>query len=199
MNREQKKARTREAIIQASLELFLERGFEGTTADDIAEAAGISRRTFFRYFPTKEQAFFANQEVRLGTFQEMIVEPLPGEDGYDTTRRCLLSMAAVYMAERRVAVAQQDIVRESRSLMAHEMLLDYRWEDAIAAALRRGDGTTDLTDAEVRWLAGAILGMTRSVLRDWFAAGGELDLVAMGARALDQLERGYGLRPVEGA
>ena len=196
--REIKKARTREAIVQASLELFLARGFEGTTADDIAAASGISRRTFFRYFPTKEAAFFANQEIRLQQFRQMIAEPLPDETGYGTARRCLMHMAAIYMAERRIAVAQQDIVRVSRSLMAHELQLDYKWEDAIAVALVRDGGPAARSESEARWLAGAIMGMTRSVLREWFGVGGQRDLVAMGEQALAQLERGFGLAAGEG-
>ncbi len=191
--REIKKARTREAIASASLELFLSRGFDATTADDIAEASGISRRTFFRYFPTKEAAFFANQRSRLEAFREMIAEPLPGEDGFQTARRCLMHVAALYMAERRVAVAQQVAVRASRSLIAHELQLDYEWEHAIAAALLRDGAGVGLPDADARWLAGAIMGMTRSVLRDWFAVDGRRDLVEMGEQAIEQLQRGFGL------
>ena len=76
MNRERKKARTRETLAEVSLELFLERGFEATTADDIAAASGISRRTFFRYFPTKEAAFFAPEEDDRRTCRRMVAEPV---------------------------------------------------------------------------------------------------------------------------
>lgn len=198
MNRERKKARTRETLAEVSLQLFLGRGFEATTADDIATASGISRRTFFRYFPTKEAAFFAPQEEYLRTFRRMIAEPLPDEDGFQTARRCLLHMAAIYMSDRRAAVAQQEAVRSSRSLMAYELQMDYEWEDAVGASLKRDGAGAGLSDAECGWLAGAILGMTRAVLREWFAAAGERDLVAMGERAIGRLELGFGLRAPHG-
>ncbi len=58
--RERKKAATRLAIRDAGMRLFDERGFGGTTVDDIAEAAGVSRATVFTYFPTKEEIVFGD-------------------------------------------------------------------------------------------------------------------------------------------
>jgi AcrR family transcriptional regulator len=58
--RERKKAATRLAIHDAGMRLFAERGFAGTTVDEIAEAAGVSRATVFAYFPTKEEIVFGD-------------------------------------------------------------------------------------------------------------------------------------------
>jgi len=60
--RERKRQQTRERLTRAAMALFLERGFEATTLDDIAAAADISRRSFFHYFESKEDVVFAWQE-----------------------------------------------------------------------------------------------------------------------------------------
>src|SRR5271156_1782915 len=60
--RERKRQQTRERLTRVAMALFLERGFERTTLDDIAAAADISRRSFFHYFASKEDVVFAWQE-----------------------------------------------------------------------------------------------------------------------------------------
>src|ERR1700748_2387606 len=60
--RERKRQQTRERLIEVAMALFLERGFEATTLDDIAAAAEISRRSFFHYFESKADVVFAWQE-----------------------------------------------------------------------------------------------------------------------------------------
>lgn len=60
--RERRRRATRHDISDAALDLFERHGVAGTTVDDIAHAAGVSQRTFFRYFPTKEHALFVDDE-----------------------------------------------------------------------------------------------------------------------------------------
>ncbi len=73
MNREEKKQETINRIVNASLQLFSEKGYEETTVAEITEAAGIAKGTFFNYFPSKEdvliklqKALFFNEISSLG-------------------------------------------------------------------------------------------------------------------------------------
>lgn len=69
MNREEKKIRTREAIISAAIKLFSEKGFEATTVEEIAKEAGVAKGTFFNYFKTKEAV--VDEFERFSIFFEM--------------------------------------------------------------------------------------------------------------------------------
>ena len=63
--RERKRLRTRQALVDAATELFLRNGYERTTVADIAAAADVGTRTFFSYFPTKEDVLFPEGDVRV--------------------------------------------------------------------------------------------------------------------------------------
>ncbi len=185
--RARKKAATREALAREALALFAARGFEATTVDDVAAAAGVSRRTLFRYFPTKEALAFPRFDERLARFEALLTEP--HEDGFQALRRATLALARAYEAERDEVVAQQKVVDASPALVARERALDLAWERAIARALQaRG-----FQAAQAHVLAGASMGAVRATLRGWFAAGAPADLVARGEAALRLLEPGFRL------
>lgn len=181
--RERKRARTYASLAENALELFHRHGFEATPVDAIAEATGVSRRTFFRYYETKEAVFFANQQRRLEAFTALLAHPLPGETPYQTVRRALIIAAKVYMAERDQLMREHAIIAESRTLAAAELQIDAQWEASIAEHLGGRRGAV---------LAGAIVGMSRAVLRQWYASEGHLDLEPAAEEGFHLLEAGIG-------
>lgn len=70
--RERKKLETRERIFQAAVSLFMEKGFENTSVDEIAEAADVAKGTFFNHFPKKESLLGYLGERRLRTVREIV-------------------------------------------------------------------------------------------------------------------------------
>src|SRR5919106_1381796 len=84
--RERKKQRTRETIVEAAFELFDERGFDGTTIADIAEAAEIAPRTFFSYFPSKDDVVFHDFEENYVMVSSWLRDREPGTNAIDALR-----------------------------------------------------------------------------------------------------------------
>ena len=83
---ERNKLQTRLSLVRAAIRLFRESGYEATTVDDIASAAGCSRRTFFRYFGTKEDVLLQETREMLVDFRAFVSEPVPGLTRWDQIR-----------------------------------------------------------------------------------------------------------------
>ncbi|MGB8404689.1 MAG: TetR/AcrR family transcriptional regulator [Mycobacterium sp.] len=90
--RDRKRQRTREAIVDAALELFEQKGYEGTTVADIAAAADIGTRTFFTYFASKDELLFPGADARVGAALDAIESRRPGEGPADVLLRALGSV-----------------------------------------------------------------------------------------------------------
>jgi AcrR family transcriptional regulator len=89
--RERKKQRTRETIARAAHELFVERGYHETTLPEIAEAADVSTRTIFAYFPSKEDILFSDFPVMKETLARALADRPADEDALETVRDFILS------------------------------------------------------------------------------------------------------------
>lgn len=188
--REKKKEQTKRALFEAALELFTQRGYESTTVDQIAVQAGVSRRTFFRYHKSKEASVFSYHHERLERFRAYLEQEAHSDGGFGRVRHAFLALAEEYTAERSALVLQQRVIASSASLQSYDLQLDREWEEAIAAALER-----ELEESKRAHLwAGAIIGVVRVVLREWFEGGGRDDLVRLGEEVFDLLERGLQAR-----
>lgn len=92
--RERKRERTRRAVVDAAVELFERDGYEQTTVADIAAAAEIGTRTFFSYFPTKEDVLFPEGDARIAAAVHAIATREPDEGPADVLLRALRIVGA---------------------------------------------------------------------------------------------------------
>ncbi len=185
--RERKKREVEADLTRAAMDLFTRHGFDGVTADQIAEAAGVSRRSFFRYFPSKEDVFFARRRAQAEALAALLAAPLPGEAGFDTIRRALLTLASEHVASRARILEEHAVLATAPQLIARDLQWDRHAERAFAAALGRGTATDAATQRRVRVCAGAIVGALRVVIEGWVARGCRGDLARLGEEALDWL------------
>ena len=87
--RERKRDRTREALVASANRLFAERGFDGVTVAEIAEDADVGARTFFAYFPTKEDLLFPDAGARVAAAVAALREHAPDDDPLPALMRAL--------------------------------------------------------------------------------------------------------------
>src|SRR5258706_12317328 len=88
--RERKKERTREALEAAALDLFERKGFDHTTVEEIADACDVSRRTFFRYFSSKEDAFSGDHSVKTALLASLLAARPEDEPALESIRTVTL-------------------------------------------------------------------------------------------------------------
>ena len=140
--RARKMARTRAAIEDAALRLFLERGYAATTIDDIAAAVEVSPRTVLRYFASKEEVLFAREREMVRTLAALLAARPPEEPLLPAARAALAQLAAGYDATRERRLSWAHLVRGTPALTGAYLELLAGFEDAVAgfAAGRAGRG-----------------------------------------------------------
>lgn len=186
--RAQNRQRTTDDLAGAALRLFAEKGFENTTIDEIADAAGVSRRTFFRYFESKEAVAFAERERRFTVFRRLLADVRPGETRFDAVQRACVTFARKYIQPAEGYIAHQALIHRHPALVAYEARLDLKWEQAMAEALTAPDASKR-DRRRARLEAGVIMGVIRAVLREWCESGGTVDLQELAATAATILRR----------
>ena len=131
--RERKKRETRTAIHDAAMKLFATQGFGGTTIDEIAEAANVSRATVFTYFPTKEEIVFGEGAAAIEDFATRLRERPEGVSTVDMVRGWLEALSGWFEAE---LVLQMRLAREVPAVGARRLQLHGEAERAIASRSR---------------------------------------------------------------
>ena len=136
--RERKRQQTRERLTRAAMALFLDRGFEATTLDDIAAAAEISRRSFFHYFASKEDVVFAWQEEITAALIDAVAARPAAESMLTAAENAISAM--VRQLEPGEAIAMAQLKRDNPALQARDQVKYEKLERALADALARRAG-----------------------------------------------------------
>lgn len=138
--RERKKQRTRDLIIRTAMELFLARGFDGTTVAEIAEGADISPRTFFGYFASKEDVVFHDHDELVASLVERIRERAASEDAFDALRAWVHALDAEAALESSQQRARRRLIRDTPALSARDRGNAARIEEILAEAVAQDLG-----------------------------------------------------------
>jgi AcrR family transcriptional regulator len=201
--RERKKEQTRQAILEAALRLFAERGFDGVTVSEIAGAANVSVATLFNYFPTKEDLVYARMETFEADLITAIREREPGETVLAAFSRFILDIGGLLASkdaeasERLAAIAR--IVTASPALLAREREISAHYTQSLAALIAE-ETEAPADDLTPSVAANALMGVHRAMLDQVRSRlltrtpNKRLarDIHSAAAQALQRLERGLG-------
>ena len=192
----------RQDLAAAAMELFANQGYEETTVDQIAAAAGVARRTFFRYFRSKEEAIFPDHDDTLVRVADLLAGADPAEHPLDVVCRGIKEVLRMYAATPGVSVARYRLIRQVPTLREREIAVVARYERLFTRYLlgrfdtagessggwERGVGD-DAMLAEVS--AAAVIAAHNHVLRRWLRSGGKGDVEPQLDHAFEVIRRTF--------
>lgn len=190
--RDRKKRKTRRTIERVALDLFEKNGFDGTTIDEIAASAEIAPRTFFHYFPSKEDVVLADYAARLDRIIAALKAGSSDPAPWLALRAAFLVVAADYEAEREHLLRRFRIIQATPSVAARNLQLQAGWEDAVTSTVSAWFKSDSATDIRPRLIAGAALTAMRASLQRWLMDGGRSRLPDQVAYCFDLMEAGLG-------
>ncbi len=181
-----KKERTRRQLAEAAAELFSERGYAGTTIDDIAAAVDVSPRTFFRYFPTKEDLVVAIGATSLDLFLEAFRARPPDESLQVAVREAISQSLAAGWEDTTKIRSFLTLLRETPALRARWLEEAYGKRDLMAEVIAARTGS-DPADLRNLLIAGAITLTINTALQVWADQEAEADAASFVYRGLIEL------------
>jgi AcrR family transcriptional regulator len=191
--RDRKKAQTRRALIEQAIRLFDEQGFEATTVEEIAAAAGFSERSFFRHFSSKEDVVFHDLPARLDDLRQQLAIVPDDQPPWPAVRDAMRRMTRQYTDEDpALTEARIRLWMTEPRLYLRWAEIALAWEQVIAEFIvtrRAGvDGFGSDIGAEV--IAAAVVAALRAAWRTEVLHGGSFDDLV--GQALELLDRGLG-------
>ncbi|MCC7074145.1 MAG: TetR family transcriptional regulator [Deltaproteobacteria bacterium] len=168
--RERKKEQTKRELFAHALRLFEAKGFDETTIEDIAAAANVAPRTFFRYFATKEKLFSLGQEEEDETLRATLASRRPGEDDISLLLRAFHAMLKLEHIDPKQSGVMMAVVLNTPSLRARTLEEMLRMERLIAEGLV-GRKASRAEMLRARMLASAAISMFFTALLVWVEDG----------------------------
>jgi AcrR family transcriptional regulator len=186
--REQTRAVVRSLLARTALEQFAAKGYDATTVEEVAAAAGVSRRTLFNYFRSKEDLALSGLseqgELIAGRFAER-----PGkEDPWTSLRAAFRVLEEIdTTAERRLEFVT--LLFSNESLRAGHAEKQARWQDLLTPLIEPRLPASDHRTLEARAIAAAAITCLQAALEEWVKQGGRVDLFALYDTAVHAVRR----------
>ncbi|OHV80734.1 TetR/AcrR family transcriptional regulator [Rhizobium sp. LCM 4573] len=183
--RERKRRETLQRITDAGIRLFIEKGYEATTLDAIAAAAGISRRTFFYYFKSKDEILLSLQSGVGDMIVDALREVPRGRRPLDAIREAVVKVCALIPTDDMIAIDR--LMRSSEAVQARKQASYVQQEKALFAALRER-WPDPQREAGLRLVAMLAIGAMRLASDAFNREGGRRSMAELLQEAFDALQ-----------
>ncbi|OLP01817.1 TetR family transcriptional regulator [Mycolicibacterium porcinum] len=175
---------SRERLEEAALQLYLEHGFDQTTVAEIAERAGLTERTYFRYFADKREALFGGQTALTELLVDAIAAAPAGAAPLDVVGAALTALAAMFDGRRDHARRRQSVVDANPALQERELIKLATLSAEMAEALRHRGAD----DAAARLAAETGIAVFKVAFGQWVRDRADAGLGEIVASTLDELK-----------
>ncbi|MFY9918100.1 MAG: mycofactocin system transcriptional regulator [Mycobacterium sp.] len=161
-----RRSTTWDHLSNVAIDLFAARGFDDVSVDDVAHAAGIARRTLFRYYPSKSALPWGDFDAHLERMRDQLAELDPSVPIGDALRTALLAFNTFDESETARHRQRMRVILQTAELQAYSMTMYAGWRAVVATfvARRLGVKAGDLVPQTVAW---TMLGVALSAYEHW--------------------------------
>ena len=185
--RTRRKAETRKKIVRAAQDLFYSRGYDATTLEEVAAAAGVHVQTLYRHFPNKQELASYSDRRWFEKFRDRITDPGRTQDAFEMWRTWLRESFSYLTADGDESYKRYIKVRHANPAILGEMsAIRAGYEDLLCQALAEDYGLPAAGLSQPRLIAGTLLASSSYVLRRFEVE--DIDLVEEAVRAVDEVE-----------
>jgi AcrR family transcriptional regulator len=176
--REQTRAVVRSLLARTALELFADQGYDETTVDEVAAAAGVSRRTLFNYFDSKEDLALSGLSEQGDLIAARFAERPATEDVWESLRAAFQVLEEIEApVERRLEVIT--LLFGSESLRAGHAEKQARWRDLLAPLIEPRLRMSEHRALEARAIAATAITCVQAAYEEWVNLAGQADLFSL--------------------
>ena len=189
--RERKKAETRRALSSAAVRLARELGPDGVTVEDIADAAGVSPRTFFNYFSTKDDAILGISPSDPPDMLNDLLDRPPDESPLDALRGMALAAASRLESTADEQIARHELTQKHPALAIRRAARFSEVERQLAEEIARRTGLDVDRDPFPTLVVAAAIAALRIAVGMWNETGRATPISAVIGDNFDQLATGF--------
>jgi AcrR family transcriptional regulator len=185
--RERKKLATRRALEESAMRLFTEKGFDGTTVEEIADSADVSARTFFRYFATKDEVLFGDHEPRLEAMRELLAARPADEPVIASIEALLRALGDLLVEHRERALVQSEVSKARVQILGLFRQHQEEMSEVIASFVTDRLSQDGQVRMRARVVASAAMGAYIAASTEWLRTDGVDDMGRLMDEALGAL------------